>query len=89
LPILLFNLIEAIIRNNRVILHDENLKNEEDDSDIEEWTFVRNEGRRLYGEENKRKRREIFEWKNKWHNKAKKWGKSEEELKRFFFSIYK
>uniref|UniRef100_A0A1I8BXS9 Uncharacterized protein n=1 Tax=Meloidogyne hapla TaxID=6305 RepID=A0A1I8BXS9_MELHA len=103
LLLLLFPFIEAVIRNNRVILHDEHLPNGGDDTDLEEWTFARDEGRRLREEEtttkttinnnnneeikekNKRRKRLINEWKDKWHNKALKWGKSDEELIRLIF----
>nr|CAD2162124.1 unnamed protein product [Meloidogyne enterolobii] len=96
---------EAVIRNNRVILHDEHLPNGGDDTDLEEWTNARDEGRRRLrgettnkskieeGEEEEeikeeeengqeRRKREINEWKDRWHNKALKWGKSDEELNR-------
>lgn len=95
---MIFPLVVAVIRNNRVILHDDHLPNGGDDTDLEEWTFARDEGRRLHGEETtitfeeseekesqgrqQRRKRTILEWRDKWHSKAAKWGKSEEELAR-------
>jgi hypothetical protein len=93
--ILLDNFAEAIIRNNRVILHDEHLPNGsegEEAGDFEEREHPsrrgesaaeeEGEGTLIVGHQRERKRRELPEWRDEWKRKAIQWGQTEDEQAR-------
>jgi hypothetical protein len=83
----------AVIRNNRVILHDEHLPNEadgEEDRGLEEIEGQRVRGRLTEREEEEeehiqgeRAKRALADWRGEWRRKASKWGQTEEEQTRW------
>lgn len=78
--LLLAQFCGAIIRNNRVILHDEHLPDGghgDDSTELEEGEAHR---KRLDGEgAAERRRRALPEWNEEWRKKASLWGQSEDE----------